>query len=279
MKIMIIDRDRMATQFLKQKIEGLGHEIIEEPVKNNALEYLHKETVDAIFFDPAPLNNGRPLILGIRRATQSYPYVAIMSHSFEKKDAILFGANTLLSKPLDGQELEIGIESAVRLKGLVDSMADESTDFPNAKSIIGKSAFNQLFRSALDRSDRYAEESYLIIFSINNMDALRETDGDYAVEFANSKISQHICSLRRQSDILGQIGEYQYVLLLQRPQNQHEPIEAARRFAQSLETACNAAMSGSVCPEIGIDLVHIPTGNSDYKYVSNVQPERSQSRA
>ena len=276
---MIIDRDRMATQFLKQKIEGLGHEIIEEPVKNNALEYLNKETVDAIFFDPAPLNNGRPLILGIRRATRSYPYVAIMSHSFEKKDAILFGANMLLPKPLDAQDLEVGIENAVRLKTLVDRMDDDTIDFPNAKTIIGKSAFNQLFRSALDRSDRYAEESFLIIFSINNIEEIRAGDGDYGVEFAGSKISQHICSLRRQSDILGQIGEHEYALLLQRPHNEHEPLEAARRFAQSLETACSAAMSGNVTPNMSVELIHIPTGNSDYKYASDVQPERSQSRA
>ena len=198
MKIMIIDRDRMAAQFVRQKIEALGHEIIEQPVKNNALEYLNKESVDAIFFDPAPLNNGRPLILGVRRATKSYPYIAMMSHGLQKKDAILHGANTLLPKPLEPQEVETSISSAVRLKTLVDYMADETTDFPNAKSIIGKSAFNQLFRSSLERADRYAEESYLIIFSINNIREIQDTDGDYAAEFAGSKISQHLCSVRRQ---------------------------------------------------------------------------------
>ncbi|HTK85578.1 MAG TPA: DNA-binding response regulator, partial [Patescibacteria group bacterium] len=79
MKVLVIDRDTLSTQLIRSKLELKGHTVVDEAVKNTALERLEKETFDTVFFDPAPLNNARPLVLGIRRSVRNYPYIVLMS--------------------------------------------------------------------------------------------------------------------------------------------------------------------------------------------------------
>jgi len=204
MKIMVIDRDSLSTQLIRSRLEPVGHHVIEESVKNNAIEHLQKEDFDAVFFDPMPLNNARPIVLGIRRAVRNYPYVILLSSSMEREDALKSGANDFMLKPLNGAKLEANVLNAKRLTGLIQHIGDESEDFPSAGGVISKSAFNQLFLSCLDRADRYGEQAYMVFIGIKNYQEILELDGTYATEFASAKLSQYLVRLRRQSDIIAQ---------------------------------------------------------------------------
>ena len=70
MKVLIVDRDRPTSQMIRTKLESEGHTVIEEVVKNNAVELVDQNDIDIVFFDPAPLTNARPVVLGIRRAVR-----------------------------------------------------------------------------------------------------------------------------------------------------------------------------------------------------------------
>ena len=48
MKILLIDRDTLSTQLVRSRLESMGHVVIEEPVKNNALQLLEREQFDAM---------------------------------------------------------------------------------------------------------------------------------------------------------------------------------------------------------------------------------------
>lgn len=52
MKILVIDRDTLATQLIRSRLETAGHNIVEEAVKNNAIERLQREDFDAVFLTP-----------------------------------------------------------------------------------------------------------------------------------------------------------------------------------------------------------------------------------
>ena len=112
MKILVIDRDTLTTQLIKSKLEAMGHSVIEESVKNNALERLEKEEFDTIFFDPSPLNNARPIVLGIRRSVRNYPYIILTSQDMAREDAMKSGANDFLPKPMDSAQLDPKISNA-----------------------------------------------------------------------------------------------------------------------------------------------------------------------
>jgi len=266
MKILVIDRDTLSTQLIKSKLEAMGHILVEEPVKNNALERLESDEFDTIFFDPAPLNNARPIVLGIRRAVKNYPYVVLMSQDMDQEDAIRSGANEIMVKPVESSKLDVMIKNAERMTKLISRMGDESEDFPSAGGVIAKSAFNQLFLSAIDRADRYGERSFLVFIGIRNYQEVMEMDGPHAAAYAAAKLSQYLVRLRRQSDIIAQTGKSEYCLMLQRPQYETEPLEAANRFAEALSQLEDIAQ-GAGTVEIHVTLLDVPVGTKHVEHI------------
>lgn len=260
MKILIIDREDISSQLMKTRLEPLGHKIMDEPVKNNALDRLAKESYDVIFLDPAPLTSARPLILNIRRAAKNFPYIILMSPTTTLAEAIQSGANDCISKPVDPALLDQKLDNAKNLSSLISRIGDDKEDFPSAGGIIAKSAFNQLFLSALERADRYGERTFIVFISLKNYSDIAEKEGPYAAEYAAAKLSQYLVRLRRQSDIIAQTAPSEYALLLQRPLYETEPREAANRFAEAIAKLTDLFELGQNAPEISVKLVDVPVG-------------------
>lgn len=260
MKILAVDRDPLVLQMLRAKLEPMGHQFFEESAKNNAIDRLAHEEYDVILLDPAPLTSPRPIILNIRRSMKNYAYIFMLSDTSSVEEAVKAGCNDLLAKPIDPEHLAQKMGNAQYFTDLVARIGDDSEDFPSAGGVIAKSAFNQLFLSAIDRADRYGEGTYILFISINNYKEIHDLDGVYAAEYSVAKLSQYLVRLRRQSDIIGQTSKYEYALLLQRPLYESEPIEAANRFAESLSKYEGLAMNGSGKVEIKVSLTEIPTG-------------------
>ncbi len=275
MKILVIDRDALSTQLIRSRLEVKGHTVVEEPVKNNALALLEQDTYQVVFIDPAPLNNARPVVLGIRRAMRGYPYVILMSQDIPREDALRAGANEVLSKPLDHSGLEQVMENAERLTALITRMGDESEDFPSAGGVIAKSAFNQLFLSCIDRADRYGERSFLVFIGIRNYKDILALDGAYAAEYASAKLSQYLVRLRRQSDIIAQTGKNEFCLMLQRPMYETEPMEAANRFADALRRLDDICASENVTVEVSVTLIDLPVGQTHIEHVVTYTKQRA----
>lgn len=260
MRILVSDRDRLASQMICTRLTQAGHEVIEESVKNAAIEKVQGQAIDIVFFDPAPLANARPFILGLRRTLAGYTYVVMLGHNVTSEEAMRSGVNDVLSKPIDQSAMDAIMDNAKRLGRLVNWMGDISEDFPSAGGVIAKSAFNQLFLSAIDRADRYGEPASLLRIGVDNFQQVLNEDGPQAASYLASKLAQHLVVLRRQSDIIGQTGRAEFSLLLQRPQTPQEPVDAANRFAAALGELNDIASSGMVDAKIVVQLVNLPTG-------------------
>lgn len=275
MKILVIDRDALSTQLIRSRLEVKGHKVVEEPTKNNALTLLEQDAYQVVFIDPAPLNNARPVVLGIRRAMRGYPYVILMSQDIPREDALRAGANEVMSKPLDHSALEKVMDNAHSLTTLIKRIGDESEDFPSAGGVIAKSAFNQLFLSCIDRADRYGERSFLVFIAIKNYKEILAMDGAYAAEFASAKLSQYLVRLRRQSDIIAQTGKDEFCLMLQRPMYETEPMEAANRFADALRRFDDICASDNVKVEVSITLIDLPVGQTHVEHIVTYTKQRA----
>ncbi len=267
MKILLVDQDALATQMLRSKMEPLGHTIVEEPVKNNAVERMAAGDFDIVCIDPSPLTEPRSLILNTRRSVRNYPYILLMSETISQDEALKAGANDLLAKPFDPTVLNEKLDNAQRLIELVRRIGDDSEDFPSAGGVIAKSAFNQLFLSAMDRADRYGERTFILQISLSNHKEILDLDGAYAAEFAVAKLCQYLVLLRRQSDIIGQTSKNEYSLLLQRPIYETEPVEAANRFAEQLAGFSDIDASGQTAVDITVSLLDVPAGSEIIKHV------------
>lgn len=261
MKILVIDREDITAQLMMNRLEPIGHKVTLEPVKNNAIERLSSENYDMIFIDPAPLTSARPLILNIRRAAKNYPYIVQMGAKSQQLEAIQSGANDSIAKPLDPDILDTSVDNAKYLTTLINRIGDDSEDFPSAGGIIAKSAFNQLFLSAIDRADRYGERTFIVFIGITNYKAIYEAEGPYAADYTVAKLSQYLVRLRRQSDIIAQTESFEYALLLQRPLYETEPNEAANRFAEAVNGFEDLFKSDGITPEVEVKLIDLPVGS------------------
>ncbi|MFK7838867.1 MAG: diguanylate cyclase [Bdellovibrionales bacterium] len=267
MKIMIIDNDEATAQLTASKLQALYHEVVVELNKDTAAQRGVSEGIDVFLINPSPANSARSFILNLRRSVNGYPYVFEFGSDLILENAVKAGANDIFLKPIDPTVIEGKLENADALIKLVERIGDDSEDFPSAGGVIAKSAFNQLFLSALDRADRYGELTYVLFISVSNYQEILEMDGAYAADYAVAKLSQYLVRLRRQSDIIGQTAKYEYALLLQRPIYETEPVEAANRFAESLTQCNDIVSSGSTPVEITVNLIELPIGRSGSKHV------------
>lgn len=267
MKVLVIDRDRDACEQLEGILKEMQVEATFEPTKNTAMENIKKTPYDVILFDPAPQNEMRSFIMGVRRTTHSFPPIIVVTHSLELKEVSLAGGNEIIKKPLDKTEVMKKVRNAARISSVSGVMADENEDFPSKEGIIAKSAFNQLFITCLDRSDRHGERSYLIFVAVDNLDEIAKIDGQEAADKVANNLRKHISRTRRTSDIAGHIKKAEFCLLLLRPTREDEPFLAANRFAETLKENLDLIATSTTKAILKVWLLAIPSGEIPVEHV------------
>jgi CheY-like chemotaxis protein len=264
MKTLIIDHDDVAAQLLSSRLQAMGHEVFHETDKQAAIALIARQRVDLVLLDPAPLTSSRPIVLNMRRAISHYPFVLLLARDVSRDQAIQSGTNDVLEKPIDPEALKTKTGNAKRLLSLMQTLGDDTNDFPSVGGVISKSAFNQLFLSALDRSDRYAERSFMLFFALSAPPVLRASSRGAVEENIDDAsalaLARHLVHLRRQSDIIGRIEKGRYALLLQRPAFETEPQDAAARFTEALSNVDDLRGSDGAALAVEVSLVEIPTG-------------------
>ncbi len=276
MNILIVDREEMAANMLRSKLEQRGHDVVIEAVKETAIEHAKNENFDVIFVDPSPLKSAQQLIIDFRRFGCEYSYIVVLSENITPDEAMQAGANDFLTKPVPGDYLEKVMDNAKYLLDLVRRIGDDSEDFPSAGGVIAKSAYNQLFLSALERADRYGERTFTLFIAIGNYREILELDGNYAANYAAANLSRALSRLRRQSDIIAQTAKFEYALLLQRPIYETEPVEAANRFATALAEMSEELSNAPSPIDIQITLAELPSGKRPVEHSLKLSPSGAQ---
>ena len=260
MKILVIDHDEVSARLLKSRLEPLGHDVTWLSDKTEGSLEASKADFEVVFIDPSPQTNPKPMVVNIRRHIRYYPYMILLSEKVDQEQALGFGFNDCIAKPLDPEELDRKIEGAQNFLNIVRHLRNGNEDFPSSGGIIAKSAINQLFLSCIDRADRYGERTYALFINLRNFKQIAVQTGPYEAEVAAAKLAQHIVRLRRASDIIGQIGRDEFAILLLRPVDEKEPLEAAGRFADSLASCSDIMSKSNMQVDLSVNLVEIPSG-------------------
>lgn len=261
MHILVIDRESLTSQLIASKLEAKGHSVTAEPNKNAAFDIIQKGGVDCVMVDPAPLAEARPVIIGIWKniRTPVKPYILLLSKTATPQDAILAGTNDVLNKPLSSQDLDTKILNAERLMAVCRHLAHVD-NVHSTGGMIGKAAFNQLFLSAIDRAFRYAECSLIVFIRLTNHAQIVAAAGQEEYEKIIEKLTEKMTFMRRQSDVIGRLGEDEFAILLQRPQYASEPTDAINRFAEVLDKFYQSFDNKAFAPRIHMRLVELPQG-------------------
>lgn len=261
MEIVVIDRDELVPQLITSRLEAKGHSVVSFAGKKEALDLLAQKKIDCIMVDPAPLSEARPVVIGIWKAIRGRyaPYMMLLSKTATQGDAIAAGTHDVLNKPLNARDLEIKIANAERLNDLCQRLS-QGADIKSEGGAIGRAAFNQLFLSAIDRAFRYGERSLVVFITLDNYQGIVATKGQGMADDTVQKLTEKLVFMRRQSDVIGRIGEHEFAILLQRPQYETEPLDAMGRFSEVLDKFYNGFVDKEQAPRLSLSLVELPLG-------------------
>lgn len=261
MDILVIDRESLTNQLISSKLQARGHTVVTEPNKNEAFDKIKNGNFDCILLDPAPLSDARPVMIGIWKSLRAHtkPYLIMISKTATQEEAIASGTNDVLLKPFSAADLDTKIGNAERLIEITRHLAKED-NVHSTSGMIGKAAFNQLFLSAIDRSFRYGERSFIVFLSMMNYDGIVTALGEAAAAETLQKLTEKVTSMRRQSDVIGRLGASDFGILLQRPQYETEPTDAFTRFYEIIDKFYNAFKDPAAAPQVELSLVSLPQG-------------------
>jgi PleD family two-component response regulator len=263
MRILIIDKDALSCQLLQKRLNAMDFEVKCEPDKSKALKILETEDYELIILDPTPVQDARPVIINIYKTIKNRyePQFLIISKNIDEENALAAGANDIIHKPVSPQRLERKIANMRRLKHYIDALSIED-DLPAPRGVINKDAFNELFLSAIDRSHRYGERSFVVFINIHG------EQKDFEA------IAEKIRHIRRQSDVIGRTCKKQFGILLQRPMYDSEPMDAITRFTEVLtqrieDVGLSDRLSVDLC------LVEVPFGRLHHHAVIGTPDEQA----
>jgi diguanylate cyclase (GGDEF)-like protein len=149
-------------------------------------------------------------------------------------------------------------------------LSDISTDFPSKEGIIAKSAFKQLYLTALDRAVRYNEVISILLIGIDNHREITDNDGRQAFDAAVHHLGDSLKHLRRYADILGQTDEHEFSLLLLSGQKGAEPVMALQRLKSALSKNHEVYEGGANKVVMFARGISLPTGECFAHYVFDV---------
>ena len=272
MHILIVDRDRDAAQALSEILEGMGHEVEVNPSKNKAMERLKNEPFDVAMIDPAPLPSAKPMAMQLRwQERENYLYLFVLTSDPENTEVMRSGLNGSITKPYKVERAAAKIKNAERLVGFFKKLNDNE-DIRTQGAVFGKRPFQQLLLSALDRTYRYSEQGFLLFLEMSNFDEAQEELGPEVSENLTNEFSDYVARLRRMSDFLARTDKNEFVLLMQRPEDESEPIDAAERFVVALKEY----KSDYFRPSFRIRLVQLPMAKSLME--TNIDKEGNENR-
>lgn len=265
MKSLVVDRDDVTCRLIEKYLAEAGCEGIIEPDRNAVFDLENLDDFTVIFVDLSVLINPIKYLIDLKSRLKNIPYIVFMDKDGIEKDAFKAGANGLMSKPVNKQTLQHFLDCGTRFRMLARSLNDPEQEFPYHSGIISNATMNELFLASLDRSSRYVENASLITFSLKNAPQLREDYGEDVEEQASQWVANKIIRLRRQSDILAQTGQNDFMILIQRPLYKDEPIEAAQRFRTNIlqypESDIPEYEGAKISIDINISVIELPTAN------------------
>jgi hypothetical protein len=183
-----------------------------------------------------------------------------MSLQLSTEEAVKAGANFYLNKPADDSTFESAIENLKNLSDFQAKLKDTSIDFPSIDGVISKSAFLQIFISALDRADRYGEQTFLTLASVSNIEDIRAQHGDEVAKEVCNNLKKYTMRIRRLSDIAGHTAENELCLMLMRPANEDEPKMAIERFADSMGEYAELISTSEAKATVNVKMMALPSG-------------------
>ncbi len=232
MKILIVDDEPGTRLLVSTALQRLGHSVLQASDGTEGWQAFALHRPEVVITDWAmPGMDGTELTARIRAIEGAYTYIMVLSARADEhasREAVQAGADDVLTKPPDPNELERGLIAAQRLTALHRRLSSDARQ--DALTGAGsRLRLDEDLAAVCARVKRYGHAYCLAMIGL-------EPGDEDNVRRAGVALGQEI----RSGDVLYRSGKAQFVVLLP-----EQGLETANLAANRLQTAAEHAAQGA----------------------------------
>lgn len=233
MRILVVDDDPEARRLLEDALGRLDHEVVLAPGGLAAWEAFQREHFDAVITDWLMSDlDGLELTRQIRAAARwRYTYVLLLSAMVGKGrylSGMDAGADDIVAKPVDPEELHARLRVAERTLRLQDALREQAIRDP-LTDLFNRRYMEESLDREVHRAVRRGIELSIVMVDLDHFKGFNDTFGHDAGDAVLCAVGQFLRSHTRAEDIACRYGGEEFTLILP-----EAPLDAAQRRAEQL---------------------------------------------
>lgn len=278
MRVLIAEDDAASRIILSRAVRKLGHECLVAQDGLRAWGLYRSSEVDVVISDRMmPGIDGLELCRRIRSLpTDSYAYFIFLTALGEKEHLLAgmrAGADDYLTKPLDRDELEVGLIAAARVTSLHRRLDDQRTELRRLNAELSEQARrdpltglgNRLrlwedLEALSMRAERYGHRYCIALFDVDRFKRYNDSYGHPEGDEVLRRVAAAMAGCRRGGDMAYRYGGEEFLLVLPE-QSLESAVVAAERVRGAVrelgiphagnEPAGLVTLSGGVAALVG----------------------------
>ncbi|HSR49401.1 MAG TPA: sigma-54 dependent transcriptional regulator [Acidobacteriota bacterium] len=158
--VLLVDDDKNFLRVLTHHVQEFGHRPAACSSGRVALERLHEEPFDVVITDlKMPQMDGLELLKAVHQLDPDIPVIVLTAHGSidQAVSAIKAGAYEFLTKPFESEEVELAIDRALQVAGLVKENRELSKAVEEKFEFSGIVGSSGKFREILQLAAQLAE--------------------------------------------------------------------------------------------------------------------------
>jgi diguanylate cyclase (GGDEF)-like protein len=234
--VLVVDDDPGMVRLLTKWLEGAGFQVRAAENGRQAVQFIREELPHFLLTDwEMPYMNGPELCRWLREQTlPRYVYTVLVTMRTGQEDVVrglAAGADNLLKKPVDRDELVMRLRSGTRVLELEQRLRN----LARVESLTGlftRNTFLDLIEKEWSRASRHHLPMSCAILDVDHGQRISEQFGRQVAEDVIRQVARTLSSSSRKSDVIAHDGADAFLILL--PET-GEPQAAA--WAERIATA------------------------------------------
>ncbi len=272
MRVLIVDDDHTIRMTLEGLLRKHNCEIIQADSGIKALNIIQSGQVpELIFMDwNMPGLSGVEVTTLLRETVQeNQPYVIIVSSNSETEhviEALSYGADDYIVKPIDGRFLNAKFAVAERILGVQEKLKqtnqvlEKLAYYDELTGVLNRRAGNASFEVEVERCIRKDQNICIAMVDIDHFKKVNDTHGHQAGDEVLKVIANTIRQTIRPYDILCRYGGEEFMLIAE-INNKQEAEDLFERVRERISQAKTQLpdLSIDITASIGVHLVQATT--------------------
>lgn len=242
MLLLVAHTDAAVREEVRTWLEPRGHDVIEAPWGDRALELCRAEHPDVALVEEGMLAGGLKLLDAVKRDVDLFRIAVVVVGEELALEPVLValrhGAHDVLKAPIEPTQLHARVQAAERTKILQEELTaqsrrleslvfgDELTGLPNRRFLLTQLA------ALVSGARRHDRPLSAVMVDIDHFKVVNDTYGHAAGDAVLAAVATTLAERLRQEDWVGRLGGEEFLALLP-----DEDAEGAAVVAEGLRAA------------------------------------------